>query len=117
MSRKRPSIFETLDLTGEEAPAAPPGAELPASNVVPIQAVEPAAAPVVAPQRTAAKPKERSEVHHTSIYVPKAAYRKIREIANTEDRKPHDVIMQGIDMVLAKYGFPSLAEYKRGKKR
>jgi len=54
-------------------------------------------------------------VQHTSIYVPKVAYRKIREIANTEDRKPHDVVMQGIDMVLKKYGFPSLAEYKKAK--
>ena len=56
-------------------------------------------------------------MQHTSIYVPKAAYRKIREIANTEDRKPHDVIMEGVDLVLAKYGFPSLAEFKKGKKR
>jgi hypothetical protein len=36
-----------------------------------------------------------------SIYVPKVAYRKIREIANTEDRKPHDVLMEGVDLVLA----------------
>ena len=28
--------------------------------------------------------------------------------------KIHDVIMEGIDLVLAKYGFPSLAEFKKG---
>jgi hypothetical protein len=112
MSRKRPSIFETLDLTGEEAP--PPAATVaPASNVVAMQGVDPTA-PAPKP---AAKPKARPDVQHTSIYVPKVAYRKIREIANTEDRKPHDVIMEGVDLLLAKYGFPSLAEFKKGKKR
>jgi hypothetical protein len=115
MSRKRPSIFETLDLTGEEAP--PPAATVaPASNVVAMQGVDPTAPAAPAP-KPAAKPKARPDVQHTSIYVPKVAYRKIREIANTEDRKPHDVIMEGVDLLLAKYGFPSLAEFKKGKKR
>jgi hypothetical protein len=114
MSRKRPSIFETLDLTGEEAP--PAATVAPASNVVAMQGVDPTAPAAPAP-KPAAKPKARPDVQHTSIYVPKVAYRKIREIANTEDRKPHDVIMEGVDLVLAKYGFPSLAEFKKGKKR
>jgi len=30
------------------------------------------------------KSQRRPDVQHTSIYVPKVAYRKIREIANTE---------------------------------
>jgi hypothetical protein len=116
MSRKRPSVFDTLDLTGDEA--SPPPAETPASNVVAMPSGEVAmAAPVAAPPKVSAKPKARPEVQHTSIYVPKVAYRKIREIANTEDRKPHDVIMEGVDLVLAKYGYPSLAEFKKGKKR
>jgi hypothetical protein len=116
MSRKRPSVFDELDLTGEEAAPAPPAVVVPASNVVAMQESEPAP-PVAPPPKPAAKPKARPEVQHTSIYVPKAAYRRIREIANTEDRKPHDVIMEGVDLVLAKYGFPSLAEFKKGRKR
>jgi hypothetical protein len=114
MSRKRPSIFDTLDLTGDDAP--PSAAVAPASNVVAMQSVEPPTAPSAPVPKPAPKPKVRPEVQHTSIYVPKVAYRKIREIANTEDRKPHDVIMEGVDLVLAKYGFPSLAEFKKGKK-
>jgi len=82
-----------------------------------MQGVEPAMAPSAPNAKAPAKPKGRPDVQHTSIYVPKVAYRKIREIANTEDRKPHDVIMEGVDLVLAKYGFPSLAEFKKGKKR
>jgi hypothetical protein len=89
MSRKRPSVVDSLDLT--EAPAPAP----PSVNVIPF--------------------KHKPEVHHTSIYVPKAAYRKIREIAVTRDAKPHDIIMEGIDLVLAKYGHPSIADLKNGK--
>jgi hypothetical protein len=96
MSRKRPSVIDSLDLTG--APATEPP-----SNVV------------LLTQESQAKPKPNPEVHHTSIYVPKVAYRKIREIALTHDAKPHDVIMEGIDLVLAKYGHPSVAELKKGK--
>jgi hypothetical protein len=43
--------------------------------------------------------------------------REAQGAGGTEDRKPHDVIMEGVDLVLAKYGFPSLAEFKKGKKR
>ena len=88
MSRKRPSVIDGLDLTE----GAQPGK-------------------VVALPR----PPVRPDVQHTSIYVPKPAYRKIREIALAKDRKPHDLILEGLDLVLAKYGFPSIAELKNGK--
>jgi hypothetical protein len=116
MSRKRPSVFDSLDLSGEEASPPPESAAVPAPSVAAMQTEALAPVPVAPPPKPAVKSKSRPEVQHTSIYVPKLAYRKIREIANTEDRKPHDVIMQGVDMVLAKYGFPSLAEFKKGRK-
>ena len=96
MSRKRPSVIDNLDLAGET------GASVAPSNVVPLQSTE---VPVI--------PKPRPDVQHTSIYVPRLAYRKIRDIANSRDCKPHDVIMEGIDLVLRKYGFPSIAELKK----
>jgi hypothetical protein len=102
MSRsKRPSVVDTLDLTGQE-----PSGET--SDVVAKPGREPAVKQPV-------KPKPRPDVHHTSIYVPKTAYRKIRDIATMGDRRPHDVIMEGIDLVLAKYGFPSVAELTKEK--
>jgi hypothetical protein len=96
MSRKRPSICDSLELTGEPAIASP-------SNVIPLS------------QEPTARPKPNPEVQHTSIYVPKVAYRKIREIAVIRDAKPHDIIMEGIDLVLGKYGHPSVADLKKGK--
>jgi hypothetical protein len=112
MARKRPSVIDTLDLDLDLDPRDRAGAETPADR----PAVNVVALPGSDPALLTAKPK-RSAVLHTSIYVPKAAYRKIREIANAEDRKPHDVLMEGLDLVLAKYGFPSLAEYKKSGKK
>ena len=97
MSRKRPSVIDTLDL----APEGP----LETSKVVPLPPVT---------ERPAVRATS-VEVQHTSIYVPKPAYRKIREIAVAGDRKTHDVIIEGIDLVLAKYGFPTVAEIRKGK--
>lgn len=73
-----------------------------------IDKVELAAAPVpeiamAAPPR-AATPLTKKNVQHTSVYVPRAAYDRLREIAFTERCKIHDLIMQGIDLVIAERG-------------
>jgi hypothetical protein len=59
---------------------------------------------------TARPPYPYFGIARTSLYIPRAAYRKVKEIAIASDRRPHDVIMEGIDLVLAKYGCPSLAK-------
>ena len=68
------------------------------------------------PQETIAKPVRRKPegVVHTSIYVPRPVYQKLREIAFTQERKVHDVIMEGIDAALRKYGHPGVAALKEG---
>ena len=55
-------------------------------------------------------------VVHTSIYVPKPVYQKLREIAFTQERKVHDVIMEGIDAALRKYGHPGVAALEEVRK-
>ena len=44
------------------------------------------------------------DVVHSSIYVPKPAYRKLREIALARECKVHDLILDGIDAVLREHG-------------
>ena len=78
---KRPSIIADLKL---DAPSAAPETEAPA------------------PATTARK--ARPDIVHTSIYLPKAMHRKLREVAFTTDRKVHDVILEGIHAALRKYG-------------
>ena len=89
MSR-RPSIIGSLGVTSEAEPL-----------------------PVVEP----AKPKAKAaDIVHTSIYVPKVAYRKLQEIALVQDRKVHDIIMDGIDKVLQGHGHAPTERRKRGPK-
>ncbi|PSC06187.1 hypothetical protein SLNSH_05145 [Alsobacter soli] len=88
---KRPSILGELKL----APTAP--------------------AKAVPPAKAAPTRKERPDVIHTSIYLPKPVYLKLREIAYVTDQKIHDVIMEGVDAALKQYGHPSVAELKAAK--
>ena len=91
---KRPSVIGSLSLVGE-SPAAP---EL----------------EVEMPKPTRAK---REGVVHTSIYVPRPVYQKLREIAFTQERKVHDVIMEGIDAALRKYGHAGVEALGEGAKK
>lgn len=70
------------------------------------------------PEATLPKPAraKREGIVHTSIYVPRPVYQKLREIAFTQERKVHDVIMEGIDAALQKYGHPGVAVLKESSK-
>ena len=92
MARQRPSLIGAIDLD-----------TLPAEPAHTAAVVE-----LPAPQ---AKPKP--DVHHTSIYVPKAAYRRLKEIGLVEDKKVHDLIMEGIDKVIEARGHSERASRKQ----
>ncbi len=66
----------------------------------------------VALQRDSVKASRR--LQHTSLYLTPEARRAIKEIAFQYDRKPHDLYIEGIDLMLAKYGKPTTQEL--GKK-
>lgn len=63
---------------------------------------------VVTLQRDDAKASQRSQ--HTSLYLSPEVRKAIRDIAYQLDRKPHDLYMEGIDLMLAKYGKPTSKE-------
>lgn len=88
---KRPSVIGGLRLT--EAPSTP--------------SVE-TAVPAFSPKRRA-----RPDIVHTSVYLPKAVYQQLREIAFHRDVKIHDVIMEGISAALVEHGKPDVAMLKR----
>jgi hypothetical protein len=62
---------------------------------------------VVTLQRDDAK--KASGPKHTSLYLHPAVRRAIQEIAFQYDKKPHDLYLEGIDMMLASYGKPNSA--------
>lgn len=84
---KRPSVFDTLDL----APS------------IPAETPEAANGEVVDLKAATKKAKSRN-VQHTSVYIPRVAYDRLREIAFHERKKIHDIIMEGVDLAIAARG-------------
>jgi hypothetical protein len=65
---------------------------------------------------TPSRPPERPAVIHSSLYLPAPVYEALRQIAFDERAKIHDLVMQGIEAVLRKRGYPSVDDLKSGKK-
>ena len=66
-------------------------------------------------QSTPAKPARRwphSDIKHTSVYLPEAAYEALRQVAFDERCKIHDLLMEGVELALKKRGYPALTDMK-----
>jgi hypothetical protein len=93
----------------ESAPAVQAVAEVPAAvppaprEVVNIRTRKPAAKP--AGQGTL---RDRSK--QLSLYLEEPVYDALREIAHVERSKMHQLIVEGIDLLLKKKGSPSISE-------
>jgi hypothetical protein len=61
-------------------------------------------APVQAPQPS-------STVEKLTVYVPRMAAKRIKQMALDHDRRVNDFLQEGVDLMLAKYGQPSLKEF------
>ena len=61
---------------------------------------------------TPSRPPERPAVIHSSLYLPAPVYEALRQIAFDERAKIHDLVMQGIEAVLRKRGYPSVDDLK-----
>jgi hypothetical protein len=55
-------------------------------------------------------------VIHSSLYLPAPVHEALRKIAFDERAKIHDLVMQGIEAVLRKRGYPSVDDLKSSKK-
>jgi hypothetical protein len=60
---------------------------------------------------------ERPSIVHSSLYLPEPVYEALRRIAFEERLKIHDVVLEGIDEVLRRRGYPSVEALKARKKR
>lgn len=50
------------------------------------------------------KGRPRAEIVHTSVYLPRAMWRAIRELAVEQDRKAHDIMIEAITAALERQG-------------
>jgi hypothetical protein len=84
VAKHRPSVIDDLDLgpTADDVTETPPSSEFEAVRKV----------------------ARVRDVQHTSIYIPRSAYDRLREIAFMERKKIHDVIMEGVDLAIAARG-------------
>jgi hypothetical protein len=55
---------------------------------------------------------ERPPVIQSSLYLPEAVYEALRKIAFDERVKIHDLVVEGLDGVLKRRGYPSVESLK-----
>lgn len=96
MAKQRPSLEAFAQ--GATSPTPEPAAPAATPGKV-VELVQPAAAP-----------KARKDRPHTTLYLSKRVQKAIKEIALQYDRKPHDLYLEGINMMLTHYGRPTIAE-------
>jgi len=65
----------------------------------------------------ARRPNERPSIVHSSIYLPEPVYEALRKIAFDEHLKIHDLVLEGIDLVLRRRGYPSIDSPRSAKSR
>lgn len=70
---------------------------------------KPKAAPTAPPAPDPSKP----PIDKVSLYVPKAAHKFLKQVALDMDRRPHDLFMEGVDLVLKQHG-KSLKDFTGG---
>ncbi len=47
-----------------------------------------------------------------TVYLPRAALKRLKQMALDHDCRINDFLQEGVDMMLAKYGQPSLGEFR-----
>jgi hypothetical protein len=59
----------------------------------------------------------RPFVVHSSVYLPEPVYEALRKIAFEERLKIHDLVLEGIDAMLRRRGYPSIDSLRSAKRR
>jgi hypothetical protein len=47
-----------------------------------------------------------------TVYLPRAAAKRLKQMALDHDKRVNDLLQEGVDLMLAKYGQPSLKEFE-----
>ena len=67
---------------------------------------------LASPQGETAPAVAAPDIEKVTVYLPKPVYRFIKQTALELDKRPHDLLMQGIDMMLGQHG-KSLKDFRR----
>ncbi len=55
---------------------------------------------------------QKPPIEKLTVYVPKAAAKRLRQMALDHERRVNDFLQEGVDLMLAKYGEKSLREFE-----
>ncbi len=58
-------------------------------------------------------PPPKPEVEKLTVYIPKAAAKRLKQMALDHERRVNDFLQEGVDLMLAKYGERSLREFEQ----
>ncbi|MDX6807161.1 ribbon-helix-helix domain-containing protein [Terrihabitans rhizophilus] len=62
---------------------------------------------------TATHPKPQPAVDKLTVYVPRAASKRLKQMALDHDKRVNDFLCEGVNLMLAKYGEPSLEDFEK----
>jgi hypothetical protein len=62
--------------------------------------------------RPARVPEQVQVSEKLTVYVPRAAAKRLKQMALDHDRRVNDFLQEGVELMLLKYGQPSLAEFR-----
>jgi len=99
-TKKKPVSLEAMMAGDEPAPAAAGEG----ATVITHPASTPAAAPAFWP----AKPVYQK----ATVYMPKSALKRLKLMGIEHDKRVNEFLQEAVDMMLAKYGQPSLKEFE-----
>jgi hypothetical protein len=58
-------------------------------------------------------PSAKAANEKATVYLPRAAMKRIKQMALDQDKRINDLLQEGIDLMLAKYGQKSINEFER----
>lgn len=58
-------------------------------------------------------PKPQPAVDKLTVYVPRAASKRLKQMALDYDMRVNDFLREGVNLMLAKYGEPSLEDFEK----
>jgi hypothetical protein len=58
------------------------------------------------------KAQAASKAEKATVYLPKAAMKRLKQMALDQDKRINDLLQEGVELMLAKYGQPSLKEFE-----
>lgn len=64
------------------------------------------------PKKRAAPTTGSQEIEKVTVYLPKQVYRFVKQTALEMEKRPHDLLMQGVELMLAQHG-KSLKDFQK----